>query len=97
MSAIHIQWPSHTVSVGIRSEYALSLSVCLFSRKGPNLPENPAVIYVPHCLPEAATSWPSSKRVQFSKALIAKCRQNVPLLTALISVVLLLAYAPWHS
>lgn len=92
VSAINIQRPSYTVPVAIRSEYPLSLSVCLFSRKRPNLPENPEVICVPHCPPEAVTVLPSPKRVQLSKALIGT-RQNVPLLTALISVV----YAPWDS
>lgn len=96
LSAINFQQSSHTASFAIRSEYTFHSFVCLFSRKRPSLPENPEVIYVPRCPPEAVTLLPSPKCVQFRKALIGT-RQNVPLLTALISVVLLLAYAPWDS
>ena len=79
------------MSVAIRSEYPLSLSVCSFGRIRPNVPEYQEVIYV--FLKKSAVL-PSPKRVQLSKALIGT-RQNIPLLTALISVVLLLAYVPW--
>lgn len=82
------------MSVAIRSEYPLSLSVCSFGRIRPNIPEYQEVIYVTHCLFEEVTVLPSPKCVQLSKALIGT-RQNIPLLTALISVVLLLAYVPW--
>lgn len=95
MSAINIQWPNHTVSVAIRDTHYHFLSAHSVE-KGQTYQNISKSFMCRIVFLKAVTVLPSPKHVQLSEALIGT-RQNIPLLTALDSVGLLLAYVPWDS